>query len=153
MTEQTQASAIDASPEREYQAIVVEVSGRNTPSAKVVVQEMMAGEIADSMEDVFSVLGAILHQGEQRGKKTETAEDIHEVDMKSLLMLPPVRSALFNVTARSCGESPEFVRGLDMVSVVALTAAALKANTPFFSTLPALLGMLGKPNTSPANAK
>lgn len=145
----TPAETASAAPEREYQAIVVEVAGRDTPRTKVVAQEMNAGEIADSMEDLFAVLGAILNQT-PKGKKAPGADDILSVDMKRLLMLPPVRTALFNVTARAIGHEPTFVRSLDMASAVAVTAATVQANMSFFATLPALLG-LGKAPQNPAS--
>ncbi|SOE50333.1 hypothetical protein SAMN05446935_0328 [Burkholderia sp. YR290] len=147
------SASVDASPEREYSAIVVEVSGRDTPRTKFVVQELMAGDIADSMEDMFAVLAAVLHQTPKRGTKEApvSPDEIRGVDMKRLLMLPAVRTALFNVTARAAGVSPDVIRGLDMPSAIAITAATVNANMSFFGTLPALLG-IGKAHLDPASA-
>ncbi|KWF99095.1 hypothetical protein [Burkholderia cepacia] len=142
------AQAQDAAPQSEYQAIVVEVAGRDIERTKVVVQELMAGEIADSMEDLFAVLGALLEQAKRNGKKMTSLADLESVDFKSLLM-QRVRTAIFNIVARAAGVSPEVVRGYDMNSLLAVTTATVVANQSFFSTLPALLG-LGKAAGAPA---
>ncbi|CAJ6204780.1 Uncharacterised protein [Burkholderia pseudomallei] len=142
------AQAPDAAPQSEYHAIVVEVAGRDIERTKVVVQELMAGEIADSMEDLFAVLGALIEQAKRNGKKLTSLADLEAIDFRSLLM-QRVRTAIFNIVARAAGVSPEVVRSYDMNSLLAVTTATIVANQGFFSTLPQLLG-LGKAAVAPA---
>ncbi|MDR5750201.1 MULTISPECIES: hypothetical protein [unclassified Caballeronia] len=102
----------------------------------------MFGETTDSMEDLFPVLAAILEQTPKRGKKQPpvSADEIRSVDMKRLLMRPAVRNALFDITARAGGTTPDVIRGLDLPSAIAVTVATINANMAFFLHFAQLAG-------------
>lgn len=134
------AKASPALPRKEYRTQKVLIQGIRLEPIEVIVGEMMSGDLADSVEDFFKVLGVLSMK--DGGKKVESADDFDESDATALLAGAGVDAAL-SIAARSADISIITLRKADHESLVEVVTATINTNRPFFATLPELLG-LGK---------
>lgn len=125
-------------PRAEYASIPVFVQGRGVPPGEIVIHELMAGDIADTTDDLFAILGALTAQMKEQ-KLTSLAG--LTVDTQRLLVIKPVREAFFNIASRAANISVATLRQLDAKSLLAVITATVNSNQVFFSMLPGLLGL------------
>lgn len=143
-----------ATPRTEYKIQPVTVQGARIDPVELQVAELMSGEIADSLEDLFGILGALM--AARGGKKFEGLEDFQALEPEQLqkLLMSNARHAIFNITARAAGTTPELIRSIDLPSALAVFVATINTNSHFFSTLPSLLGLAsGKKTEASATPK